>query len=209
MSQNNYEQMRNQMRTHFLDYDQSEMIRKFSLAHDDAFLYIRFFGRMYRIHRGNGIVEWSGDGFSHCAEADYNESMTIYDMLCCSKADCHLSGEFAPSSSLRGTVYSAGRAGSGSMFEKSAQLFDSDPEGLVRACMRLGGKSCGRGDVAFCMPMFDFMPLQFSFWQADEDFPPDINLLWDTNVLDFMHYETLWFAAGHMMRRLAELMQAE
>lgn len=202
----NYEQMRNQMRTHFLDFDQQEMIRKFRLAHDDGFLYIRFLSRMYRIGRGDGIVEWSDDGFRTCTEGDYSESMTIYDVLCCSEPDCALSGEFAPSRSLKGIVQTLSSAGGGSMFDPSAQAFDRNPEGLARACARIGGIPCGRGDVAFQIPLFDFMPLRFSFWQSDEDFPAEINLLWDTNVLAFMHYETLWFAAGHMMHRLRELM---
>ena len=59
MKRNNYEHMKNQMRTHFLDYDQTKMIRKFSLKSDEAFLYIRFLGRNYRISRSHGTVEWS------------------------------------------------------------------------------------------------------------------------------------------------------
>ena len=98
MKRNNYEQMRDQMRGQFLNYDQQEMIRKFALKYDENHLYIRFFGRDYRISRADGLVEGTADGFATCYEADYNESMTIYDVLCCSKPDCRLSGEFCPSS---------------------------------------------------------------------------------------------------------------
>lgn len=206
MKRDNYEQMRDQMRCHFLDFDQSEMIRKFNLIHNDSFLYLRFFKRLYRINRSDGVVEWSEDGFQACVEGDYNESMTIYDVLCCSKSDCRLSGQFAPSSSLKGTVYTASNAGGGSMFAQVTEIFDARPEALSRACECLGGIPQGRGDVSYRIEMFDFLPLQFSFWQSDEDFPPEITLFWDTNVLDFMHYETLWFAAGHMMNRLKALM---
>lgn len=207
MKRNNYEHMKNQMRTHFLDYDQTKMIRKFSLKSDEAFLYIRFLGRNYRISRSHGTVEWSEDGFLTCTEGDYNESMTIYDVLCCSKEDCCLTGIFMPSNSLKGTVYTGLNIGSGTMFQKMASVFNSYPDALAKACEVLGGIPDGRGDVAYRMPLFDFLPVQFAFWQEDEDFPPEIKILWDSNVLSFMHYETLWFAAGHMMRRLEELIK--
>lgn len=200
VKQNNYDQMRDQMRGHFLDYDQQEMIRKFALKHDQNHLYIRFFGRDYRVGRADGIVEAAADG----READYNESMTIYDVLCCSQPDCCLSGSFALSGSLKGIIHTGWNAGGGSMFQKSADLFDSNFAYLAEACERLGGTPEGRGDAAYRLPMFDFLPIQFCFWQADDEFPAEIRIFWDTNVLSYMHYETLWFAAGHLMRRLEE-----
>ena len=209
MKQNNYEQMRNQMRGHFLSYDQGEMLRKFSLKSDEDYLYIRFCGRDYRIGRGSGIVEWSLDQFKDCMEADYDESMTIYDILCCSRPDCCLSGEFSPSSSLKGTVYTGQNAGSSIISPRTANYFNDNANWLAQACLALGGVPEGIGDVAYRIPLFNFLPVRFSFWQADEDFPPEIRLLWDTNVLSFMHYETLWFAAGHMLRWMEDWMRSE
>ncbi|MBR4078892.1 MAG: DUF3786 domain-containing protein [Christensenellaceae bacterium] len=204
MPKNNYEQMRNEMRIHFLDYDQPEMIRKFSLKHDDKYIYIRFLARDYRISRQNGIVEGSDNGFSNTSEADYNESMTIYDILCCSKPDCALSGKYALSSSLKGIIHTGWNVGGGTMFQQFSDTFDKLFDRLPYACELLGGVPEGRGDISYRIPMFDFLPVLFSFWRSDDEFPADIRLLWDTNVLDFMHYETLWFAAGHLMRRLEE-----
>ena len=54
--------------------------------------------------------------------------------------------------------------------------------------------------------MFDFLPMRFAFWRSDEDFPAEIKMLWDSNIMQFMHYETIWFAAGHLLARLEELM---
>ena len=86
-------------------------------------------------------------------------------------------------------------------------VFEKDMEGLKQACVTLGGVQGGRGDVAYRIPMFEFLPVQFAFWQSDEDFPADVQLLWDKNVLDYMHYETLWYAAGHLMKRLEDRMK--
>ena len=201
---NNYEQMRNQMRPKFLTYDQEEMIRKFQLAHDEHYLYIRFCSRMYRIGRFTGIVEWSEDQFQSATEGDFNESMTLYDLLCCAKPDCHLSGEFAPSSSLPGLVYTRMQAGSSMGSRRREEFFDAHTELLAQACVALGGIPEGKGDVAYRIPLFDFLPVQFAFWRADEDFPAEIRILWDTNVQSYMHFETLFYAAGHLLHRMEE-----
>lgn len=50
----NYETMKDRMSSHFLEYDQEKMIRKFDLKHDEKYLYISFIGRKYRINRATG-----------------------------------------------------------------------------------------------------------------------------------------------------------
>ena len=208
MKQNNYEAMRDQMRPYFLTFDQQEMIRKFNLDHDGDYLYIRFCGRRYRVGRTTGIVEWSDDGFATCTEGDYSESMTIYDILCYSKPDCHLSGEFAPTGSLKGTVYTGANAGTDMVSSRIGNFFNDNMEKLEQACIALGGIPEGKGDVAYRIPLFDFLPMRFAFWQSDEDFPPEIKMLWDSNIMQFMHFETIWFAAGHLLSRLEEWMKS-
>ena len=209
MKQNNYETMRDQMRPYFLTFDQQEMIRKFNLDYDEEYLYIRFCGRDYRIGRMTGIVEWSEDAFVSNTEGDYSESMTIYDVLCYSKPDCCLSGEFASSSSLKGTVYTGMNAGNGKASTRVGNFFNESMEKLERACVALAGIPEGKGDIAYRIPLFDFLPLRFSFWQADEDFPAEVKMLWDSNILSYMHYETIWFAAGHLLGRIEEIMRKQ
>ena len=52
----NYETMKDRMSSHFLEYDQEKMIRKFALEHDEKYLYIFFVGRKYRINRITGEI---------------------------------------------------------------------------------------------------------------------------------------------------------
>lgn len=205
MTKSNYEQMKVQMQDYFLKYDQETMIRRFDLQYDANYLYLRFVGRMYRVNRGSGRVEWSEDGFASTCAADYNEAMSIYDVLCCSKENCRLSGEFVSVNNLPGIVAGA-RSGSG-MFDGGARFFDGKTERMRSACLRLGGHPIAQGDVGFRLSMFDFLPLELRFWESDDEFPPSLNLLWDRNLLQYIHYETSYFIAGHLMRRLKELMQ--
>ena len=207
MTQSNYEQMKRQMQGHFLEYDQQNMIRKFRLSADDDFLYLNFLSRPYRVNRRTGLVEWSEDGFACAHEAGYDEAMSIFDVLCCSKADCRLSGAFVSVNNLPGVV--AGARGGSGLFAGSAACFDGKTDALRRACLSMGGAEIPQGDVGFRLNAFDFLPFEFRFWESDDEFPPSLSLLWDRNLLDFIHYETSFFIASHLMWRLKEWMEED
>lgn len=205
MQKSNYEIMRDQMRSEFIKYDQDNMIHKFSLEYDADFLYIPFVLRRYRIGRKNGIVEWSEDMFITAVEADYNESMTIYDVLCYSKPDCRLSGKFCPSNMLKGTVKSFSTGSS--FFQKYADRFRGKTAQLKQACALLGTPAQMSGDAAFILYPFSFLPITLQYWDADEEFPPNLKFMFDENVQDYMHFETTYFMVGHILHRIEELMK--
>ncbi len=207
MAVSNYEIMRDQMRGEFVKYDQEAMIRKFHLEYDEAYLYIEFVRRNYRIGRKNGRVEWSEDGFRSVTEGDYNESMTIYDMLCCSGENCHLSGSFCPADMLKGTVHSSGPGKN--LFQKAAEEFSGNLEGLRYACEALGNLTEMSGDVAAVLYPFPFLPVILQYWEADEEFPANLKFMFDENILSFLHFETLFFMMGHILSRIKEIMQKE
>lgn len=201
----NYEIMRNQMRREFVKYDQSRMISKFSLRNDESYIYIVFLFREYRIDRITGVVEWSEDGFSTSIEADYNESMTIYDVLCYSKDDCCLSGNYCPVNMLKGTVKSS-NVGS-NMFQKSADGFNGKLKELETVCGIWGEKLDLNGDVAAKLYPFSFLPVIIQYWEADEEFPANLKFMFDENILDYMHFETIFFMMGHIVKRIQDMME--
>ena len=203
MRTSNYDQMRDRMETEFLNYDQEMMIRKYGLAHDNKYLYLTFVGRKCRVARDSGRVEWTEDDFCHAVHADYNVSMTIFDVLCYAKEDCCLSGRFTPVNQLKGTIQSASPGKD--LFGKTAKQFDRHTEQLARACELLSGQKETVGDVSYRLPLFDFLPVILQFWESDEEFPPVLKLMWDENILSYMHFETTFFAAGHLLERLTDL----
>lgn len=198
----NYDRMRNQMRSEFIKYDQKKMIEKFNLNHDNNYLYVNFVSRDYRIHRTRGIVEWSDNQFHSVVEADYNESMTIYDVLCYSRDDCKLSGKFCPIHRAKGvpkTIYMKG-----SIFQKSAAEFQGHLRELKEACSQLGESLPMAGDVAALIQAFPFLPVTFQFWEGDDEFPPSLKFMFDENILEYMHFETVHFMSFHILRRIRE-----
>lgn len=196
----NYDIMRSAAAKLFLSYDQGEMIRKLSLVHDDTWLYLPFVGRMYRIDRKTGSVTWSPDGFQTAFAADFEAAMTLYDVLCYSKSDCHPAHAFANLNSV--SSLRLGNLPENGFLQGPAADFTG--KALAAACQALSGKRLDGGDVAYELALFPFLSVVLRFWEADEEFPSSLQILVDQNVLDFMHYETLMYAMTHLLRRLRE-----
>ncbi|MCC8137695.1 MAG: DUF3786 domain-containing protein [Clostridiales bacterium] len=207
MASSNYDITRDKAELRFLTYDQEKMISKFHLRNDEHYLYIAFVGRDYRIDRSSGRIEWKTDGFSHVEHAGFNEVLAICDVLCDSKDNCCLSGQFVRVNDLKGTVRSSGLGND--LYEKYAKYFDERTSSLQKACEALGGEKQKIGDVSYLLHPFPFLPLMLQFWESDEEFPASLKFMWDENTLDFLRYETTYYVLGHVLERLKELMEAD
>ena len=64
----------------------------------------------------------------------------------------------------------------------------------------------GKSDVAYRIPMFPFLDVMLQYWDSDDEFPASLQLFVDDKTIDFMHYETAWFALSHLLERIKELM---
>lgn len=205
MATSNYDQMLENARKLFLTYDQAAMVEKFHLEQDGRYLYLPFAGLPYRIERATGKLQWMDE--ADCPHAaGFNDGMTVYDILCWSRPDCSLSGQYGPINSVASSYHTSGLGDT--LFDSDATFFAARPEALVRACQALGGTPEGKGDIAYRLEVFPFFPVRVQFWQADEDFPASLQLHWDMNTLDYLHYETTYYLAGHLFARLRELAAA-
>ena len=205
---NNYDKTKISMAHVFLQYDQATMIHKYSLDYNSDWLYVTFINRTYRINRKTGSVQWSDNDFEIVHEANHNEAMTIYDVLCYSKDRCHLSHEFVNINSLS-SVRTGNLSPNRGFFQNTADFFNGKTVELRNACISLSGKELEKGDVAFKLNLFPFLPIIIRFWEADDEFPASLQILADRNTLDYMHYETLMFALTHLFSRLNEEMRNE
>ena len=52
-----------------------------------------------------------------------------------------------------------------------------------------------------------FLPVVLRFWESDDEFPASLQVLVDRNILEYMHYETVMFAIGHLLERVREEME--
>jgi hypothetical protein len=136
------------------------------------------------------------------SESSFEAAMSIYDVLCESKDGCHPSGQYVTLAQLPGTV--VGAKPGNQMFQKTADYFDHNLEKLAVACENLHGTRERIGDVSYRIPIFDFLSVQLQFWASDDEFPASLQLLWDQNILDYMHYETTFYVAGYLFEQLRE-----
>ncbi len=70
-----------------------------------------------------------------------------------------------------------------------SERFGKEPALLVRACERLGGQQADYGDTAVTINAFSRVPITLVLWQGDDEFPPQLNLLFDANISDYLETE--------------------
>ena len=93
--------MRDQMQERFLTYDQKEIEGKYGFAFDDDYFYVPYLFEEWRVNRHTGVVEGSKDHFLHVHQGSFNETLTIFDLLCCGKKEIVLAGTYARTNSLK------------------------------------------------------------------------------------------------------------
>lgn len=186
----------------FLEYDQECMIQKYALEADSRWIYLTYLNTPCRISRSSGTVEETiSGGWQECRS--YSTVMTIYDLLCYHK------GQFAPALFNQwcsvGTFVVTGVTRTDTFTKKYARLFDGRVDELKAACVKLGGSllaSLSGADVTCRFEVTPFFPVLLQFWESDEEFPPQLVLLWDRNADSFLHFETTFFLQGDLLERL-------
>lgn len=197
--ESNYEIMKRQMQAKFASFDLSEVAKEWELEREDGYLLTTLVGRQYKIDRFTGAVSYEQNGI--LKEADYNVSMTLFDIL--TRKRQYAAGEVLPVSSFS-ALHSA-TLPFDNLFRGMAQYFDHRDAELSAACERLGGVPFGKGDVAYLLPVFGNLQVAVQFWDSDEEFGPLLNLFCDGNILNFMHYETMMLMLNHVVERLREI----
>jgi len=190
----NYEISRDRAQDYFLNFDQNALIQTWNLSHDTDTLMLEFFGKPYTICRKTGMITCDD------TQAGFEETLTLFDLLCHQDGSATASGHFAPVNSLKGAAKGAGVEKD--FYRGYADAFDQAPRQFAAACQALGGKSVPMGDLGFRFTMFRDLDVILKFYHADEDFPASITLLWDENLLDFMFYETVFYTAGFLLKAI-------
>lgn len=183
----------------FLTYDQEKLIKKFRLQSDENHLYITMFHTPYRLNRHTGKLErFAGDW----QDANtFGEVMTLLDILCDSRDDRYLTGQWASTQQFGKHIHTG-------LLElerdKLADAFDANPGSLERACKALGGHRITGGDEAYAVEVMDGLEIGIFFWHADEEFPAQLRFYWDENALMYIRYETMHYTLGWLRSRLAQ-----
>ena len=180
----NYDQVIENWRLKFLEMDQEELIRKFQLEADEEFLYIIYFSKRFRIDRKNGFI--TEDGKS----PGFDTVMNIYNTFYYSAAHPVASGNLVAFRQVK-RVYPFEAAYRRTIISRLQELFAGKTEELRKACEALGGTLLPQGDVGYVLPVFPFLNIAVLFWDKDEEFEAQANMLFDSEITEFMHEENV------------------
>lgn len=182
--QSNYDQVIENWRLKFLEMDQEELIRKFQLEADEEFLYIIYFSKRFRIDRKNGFI--TEDGKS----PGFDTVMNIYNTFYYSAAHPVASGNLVAFRQVK-RVYPFEAAYRRTIISRLQELFSGKTEELRKACEALGGTLLPQGDVGYVLPVFPFLNIAVLFWDKDEEFEAQANMLFDSEITEFIHEENV------------------
>lgn len=182
--QSNYDQVIENWRLKFLEMDQEELIRKFQLEADEEFLYIIYFSKRFRIDRKTGFI--TEDGKS----PGFDTVMNIYNTFYYSAAHPVASGNLVAFRQVK-KVYPFEAAYRRTIISRLQELFSGKTEELRKACEALGGTLLPQGDVGYVLPVFPFLNIAVLFWDKDEEFEAQANMLFDSEITEFMHEENV------------------
>jgi len=84
-------------------------------------------------------------------------------------------------------------------------FFGSDPDRLVDAAEKLGGRRAGHADVSVVLNLFSRVPFTVALWRGDDEFDPRGTIMFDSTITDYLSIEGIRDVGGAVARRLISL----
>ncbi len=133
-----------------------------------------------------------------------NKSVLVHYALSRGAGDPEYS--FAPLFRLSGAIAGQKTPGHDIMSDPLLREFASGYTGFARVAKNLGGECVEEGlfkHVWRFMPL-PKIPLQVVFYEADEEFPADIQIMFDVTAPRFLEFECLAFLSGCFVNALIQ-----
>ena len=184
-----------------MQMDRQDLFKRVpELKEENGYLTIRHFGRKYGISETDGSI----CSLDREREPYTMEAMNIYTLLGYAKKGAFFMDKWVPFADLRNArpFAPAYKIGETDVF---SETFSGHAEELREAFIKLGGKELPQGDVGYEIKAFECMPMRFYFWDRDEEFEAQGNILFDYSATDFNHVESAVSIADEGIRRLAEI----
>ncbi|MCI6005897.1 MAG: DUF3786 domain-containing protein [Blautia sp.] len=198
----NHETLEEQWHSAFAGYDPARISRILHLETDAEYLYLSYYQKTYRLQLGDGHLERKTES-GWTDKLYFNETMSIYHLLQYTKDHPRTAGVWVPNTALEGAG-THNRNLPDPLLTPFAARFSGKTDMLEKACLQLGGIRLDKGDIAFQFISFPQIPLQLIFWDADEDFPAQVQVLFDQYVTDYLHFETTGCVISDLLEMLED-----
>jgi hypothetical protein len=164
---------------------------------EDEQLTLWHFGRQFAVNRTDGKITVLSDD----KPVDITPKLNIYTLFWYCLPDTLLSGEWAAFRNLKdGSPF--GKAFQNGITEPLATTFTGNEDRLVSAVQKLRGQRFP--DNSFVIPAFDCIPVKLNFWDADDEFPAQANILFDKSATDYIHIESIVTIAAEALYQLSD-----
>lgn len=188
MLKNKFEVLCEEWRIRAQGIDFKERFESLKLpGYNENNLPISYYGNKYVIKR---------DDFS-IVNADFPEihvdpqvKFAIYHLFYFSKSNPVNSQEYIPLYDIKAAAvyYNAFK---NTVLNPFANAFYGKTDLLKQAGKKLGFNPIPFSDAGFEALAFECVPIRFLFWDGDNEFPSGANILFDKNITDFTHEETI------------------
>ncbi len=161
---------------------------------------IRYYGVLYHLNPKTGVIT---DAEHPGRKLSFSTAMAIYHVFYYSKPKPFSSKKWVPIRELReASVFEY--AFKCQNLEPFAKAFSGKIKQLRQAGEKLGFRPIQYSDVGFEASIFPFLSIRFLFWDGDEEFPAQANVLFDYNITDYVHAETAIMIGGDGLTLLRE-----
>ncbi|MGI6095225.1 MAG: DUF3786 domain-containing protein [Lachnospiraceae bacterium] len=195
----NYEKVKASWREKAVTWDYQERYQALGFeGYNEELLPVRYYGVLYYLNPHTGEITESGHPE---AELSFDTSMAIYHVFYYSKPHPLPSGIWVP---LREVKRAAPfeRAFIQHTLQPFADSFSGKTDLLREAGKKLEFTSLSHSDAGFEAEVFPGLFIRFLFWDGDEEFPAQANVLFDANITDYVHEETAIMIGGDGLKRL-------
>ena len=199
----NYAVAAAQARRLFAGFDHAALARKLNSRMDGAYFYVTMLAELYRIHRVTGDI-------SRCVNntwVDANsfaETLTLLDLVCDSQENRHPTYRWKNMQEFGNQVH---RGLCEPVRNAQADAWQAHADVFAEACVACGGKKYPLGDEAYAIEVFDGLCVLLQLWFGDDEFPAQIRWLWDENALQYLKYETMYYAVDLITKRINDRMK--
>jgi hypothetical protein len=201
----NYEACCEDWRKKALGFDFEERYRALGLpGYSSGDLPISYYGERYMISRADARITRVE---KPDLKVDFQIALAIYHLFYYSAKSPVNSGHFIPFRDVKG----AGPfdpAFKKQILDPFARAFEGKKDLLIAAGESLGFQRLAQSDAGFEANAFVRVPIRFLFWDGDDEFPAQANILFDENITEFTHEETVVTIAADGVRYLMDAARA-
>ena len=195
-----YNAVREHWRGRFLEMNHEEIAEKFHLKIDAEYLYLIYFTHPFAVCRRTGrIVRLDKPGF----ESDFNIEVNFFNMFHYAVERPVPSRVLVPFRSVK-RVYPFEAAYKKNTLAPFAKEYTHRAEALQHALDALKARRIPQGDAGGEIEILPGLRMAVTFWDADDEFPAQANMLFDSNITDYMHEENVVIVASDAVRFLRE-----